>query len=273
MKKFLPFLIAIAVLILGAIFWFSRNRSAPPSTQKSTSTEPVNTIDVKDRPYVTLVPTVAGKHPPGREVTLTLSSNALNSKTVDYELEYQAGTSIQAAIGTIDLTKDQPPTTKDLLLGSCSAGGKCAYHDNVTGGSLTLRFQGGTTPKFNLKGEWNLQTMADRDGQFSSRDAKFQLDVGKSGLPASAIVIIAQTMGLPQPVTGEILAGPYGIFTNGQKLKGPAELTLRLTQPSSTVKLLGWDGKAWKEYKSSVSDKTLTATIDKLTTFIAISSQ
>ena len=273
MKKFLPFIfIALVVvgLALAGYFFFIKGGQPSATAPRPTPLEPVNTIDVKDRPYVTLAPTVGGKHPQGREVTLTLTATALNSKSVEYELEYQAGSLLQGVFGRIDLAEETLPVSKDLLLGSCSAGGKCSYHEDVTGGTLTLRFRGGDQD-FALKGEWNFQNMADREGKFSSRDGKFQLDTGKTGLPSAAIVLIAQTMGLPAAVEGDILSGPYGVFTNNHKLKGPAQLTMRLSEDVTTAKLLGFTGKTWKEYKSQVSDKTLTATVDTLTTFLAVS--
>lgn len=264
MKKIL-----LLILILFSLTGCTKN-PLPSSTSKTN--EPFNTIDIKDRPYVTLAPTVGGKHPLGREVTFNLSANALKSQSVEYELEYQAGSLLQAAFGQIDLTKDRPPLSQNLLLGSCSAGGKCAYHENVTGGTLTLRFKGGSQ-NFTLKGEWNLQKNADRAGQFSSRDAKFQIDFSKIGLPISAIVIVAQTFGLPRELDGQILAGPYGIFTNDQKFSGSAKLTLHLNETTTSANLLGWDGKSWKKYPSDIKDKTLTSTVDRLTTFVVTASQ
>jgi hypothetical protein len=262
----------ILLLILILLSLTGCTKKPLPSSAPKTN-EPVNTVDIKDRPYVTLAPTVGGRHPLGQEVTLTIHTVTLGATSVEYELEYQAGTLLQGTFGTIDLTKDKPPVSKDLLFGSCSTGGKCAYHKDVSGGSLTLRFKGGSQ-NFNLKSEWNLQTMSDRQGKFSSRDGKFQLEVGKTGLLNNTFLVMIQTMGLPRPPAGggEILAGPYGIFTNNVKLSGTAQLTLRLNQDASSAKLLGWDGQAWKEYKASLTDKTLTATIDKLTTFIVTSS-
>src|SRR3990167_7164244 len=257
----------ILLLVLILLSLTGCTKKPPPSSTPKTNNEPVNTIDVKDRPYVTLAPTIGGRHPLGQEVTLTIHTVTLGATSVEYELEYQAGTLLQGAFGTIDLTKDQPPVNKDLLFGSCSTGGKCAYHKDVSGGNLTLRFKGGSQ-NFNLKSEWNLQKMADRQGKFSSRDGKFQLEVGKTGLQNNTFLVMIQTMGLPKSVGGEILAGPYGIFTNNHQLSGTAQLTLRLNQDASSAKLLGWDGQAWKEYKSTLADKTLTATVDKLTTFI-----
>lgn len=260
----------ILLLILILFFLTGCTKKPVPSSTPKVN-EPINTIDIKNRPYVTLSPTVGGKHPAGQEVTLTIHNVTLGATSVEYELEYQAGTLLQGAFGTIDLTKEPPPVSKDLLFGSCSTGGKCAYHKDVSGGTLTLRFKGGSQ-NFNLKSEWNLQTMSDRQGKFSSRDGKFQLEVGKTGLPNNTFLVMIQTMGLPKSVSGEILAGPYGIFTNNQKLSGMAQLTMRLNQDVTSTKLLGWDGQAWKEYKSTLADKTLTATIDKLTTFVVVSS-
>lgn len=270
MKKFLPVVVILIIVVTAAVLVFKPQGGSSPATSKPTSEEPVNTIDLKDRPYVTLAPKVGGRHPVGQEIVLTLHANALNSTTVEYELDYQAGSLLQGAFGTVDLTKSQPPISKDLLFGSCSTGGKCAYHKDVTGGTLTLRFQGGDQ-NFALKGEWNIQNMGQREGKFSSRDAKFQLEIPKTGLPTSTLAVISQTLGLPAPANGEVIAGPYAIFTNNQKLSGTAKLTLRLNQNVTTAKLLGWAGKAWKEYPADTSNKTLTATIDSLTTFIAVS--
>lgn len=259
----------ILLLILILLSLTGCAKKPVPSSPPKTSNQPINTVDIADRPYVTLAPTIGGRHPAGQEITLTLHNVTLGATSVEYELEYQAGTLLQGAFGTIDLTKELPPVSKDLLFGSCSTGGKCAYHKDVSGGTLTLRFKGGSQ-NFNLKSEWNLQTMSDRQGKFSSRDGKFQIDTGKSGLSAGALVVMIQTMGLPKSVSGDILAGPYAIFTNNQKLSGTAQLTLRLNQDVTSAKLLGWDGQAWKEYKATLADKTLTASIDKLTTFVVV---
>ena len=83
MKKFLPLIIIIAVLLIGAGLFFVFKPSSGSLKPTPKPNEPVNTIDVKDRPYITLSPTVAGKHPLGREVTFTLNSTPLASQTLD----------------------------------------------------------------------------------------------------------------------------------------------------------------------------------------------
>lgn len=273
MKKFLPLIILVVVIaVIGGVFFFlnTKKAAAPAAPVRTPNPEPVNLIDLKDRPYVTLGPKVGSRHPLGQELTMVLHSVTLGSKSVEYELEYQSGSLLQGAFGTIDLTTSQPPTTKDMLLGSCSTGGKCAYNPNVEGGTLTLHYKGGQQD-FAVRGEWSLGKMTDRQGQFSSRDGKFQVDIGKTGLSTTTVVTVFQTLGLPAPVKGDVLAGPYGVFTNDQKPKGKVQLTLRLSQDVTTATLLGWTGTSWKEYKSTVANKTLTATVDSLTTFVATS--
>ena len=224
---------------------------------------------MSDRPYVTLAPTVA-RHPAGTEVEITIHTVTLGSTEAEYELEYQAGSLLQGVFGSVDFSLDKPPVSKVLLLGTCSAGGKCDYNKDVSGGTLLLRLTGGEQ-KFAVKGEWTYQLMSERDGKFSARDSKFRVDVGEKGLSANTYVIVMQPMGLPEPVEGEIIGGPYYISAGEKASIKSAELTLRLSQEVETATLLGWTGKSWKEYDSAVEDKTLTAEIDSFTTFVAIS--
>ena len=272
MKKYLPVIIIVVVILIvggiAAFFLLSSNKSQPESRKKIT--EPVNIVPVSDRPYTTLSPTSKGKHPAGTEVEITVHNPTLGATEAEYELEYQAGSLLQGAFGSIDFTIDKPPASKVILLGTCSAGGKCDYNKDVSGGTLLLRLSGGEQT-FAVKGEWTYQLMSKREGRFSSRDSKFRVDVGKKGLPASTYVIVIQTMGLPAPVEGALIGGPYHITAGENKSIKTAELTLRLSEDVEAATLLGWTGSSWKQYQSTVTDKTLTATIDRLTTFVAIS--
>lgn len=239
---------------------------AAPQAPKPKIQEPVNVVAVTDRPYVTLTPVSQGKHPVGTEIELTANNTTLGATEADYELEYQAGSLLQGAFGHLDFISEPPPTSKVLLLGTCSAGGKCDYNKDVVGGTLLLRLSGGSQ-KFAVKGEWSYQLMGERQGKFSSRDSKFRVDVGPKGLPNDAYVVVMQTMGLPKAVEGEVVTGPYYV-TAGVSTAKSAEISWRLPDSATEVKLLGWTGSAWKEYKSKVADQTLTATVDQLTTFV-----
>ena len=88
----------------------------------------------------------------------------------------------------------------------------------------------------------------------------------------SVYVIIAQTMGLPGELEGEIVAGPYlvslpkGININSRAV----QLSLRLNEVKANVKLFGWTTDGWQEYKAQISGKVLTAEVDRATTFVAV---
>ena len=276
-KKSLPIIFIVLgvvgiILILGFILFRPRAEKQLP---KPKIAEAVNTVPTSDRPYVTLEPGDSGgdnpehkDHPIGTEVLLKVYTVTLNAAEAEYELEYQAGSLLQAAIGTMSLTSEQLPIYRNMLLGSCSAGGKCDYNKDVSGGTLLLRLSGGSQ-KFAVKGEWTYQLMGEREGKFSSRDSKFRVDVGSAGLPSSTYVIIMQTMGLPEAPEGEIVAGPYHISVGKVSVKS-AEVSVRVPEEATDAKLLGWTGSDWKEYKSIVSDQTLTATVDSFTTFVVV---
>lgn len=263
-KKPLIILLAVFGLAAGGFFLIQSLKTKPQEISKKIP-EAVNTVPVSDRPYVTLEPTQS-KHPAGTEVQITVHTVTLNSTEAEYELEYQAGSLLQGAFGSMDFTFEKPPVSKVLLLGTCSAGGKCDYNQDVTGGTLLLRLSGGDQ-KFAVKGEWSYQLMSERQGQFSSRDSKFRVDVGEKGLPASQYVVVMQTMGLPDQVDGEILVGPYFISAGSAKIKS-AEASFRLSETVESAQLLSWSGSKWVEIDSEIKDQTLTADIDTLGTFL-----
>jgi hypothetical protein len=261
MKKALIIAFIVALLAaLGTGAFFLIKKSRQPAEEKSTRqpiTEPVNVIAVSKRPYVTLTPKIGGQHPPGKEVVLTIHNTTLGATQAEYELEYQAGSLLQGAFGMIDFATEPPPASKDLLLGTCSAGGACSYNEDVSGGTLLLRFSGGQET-FAVKGEWSY--------------SKFRLDVGDKGLSADTYVIIMQPMGFPGQVEGEIVAGPYHIAVAGSASVKPTSLKLRLSQEMTDVTLLGWTGSSWKEYPSELDGQELTATIDRLGTYVVVSA-
>lgn len=231
-----------------------------PSQTRPKIQEPVNTVPLEERIYSTLEITSGGQHPTGREITLAIFGGIEASK-IEYELEYQTGTLVQAGLGSIVPAEEKLPFSRDILLGSCSAGGACNYHEDVKGGTLLLRF--GDSSVGTLKGEWNYYQPGN-DGRFSSRDAKFQLEAAKL---KSSYVVIAQTIGLPKSVDGKVLAGPYHLDTTATSI-GKMELTLRLSEESETATLWLWTGKSYHKVTSQLTDKTLTATISSSGTYL-----
>lgn len=261
MKKLLTLALLLLVITnVSGCRLFRRQQAEAEPTPKPAINEPVNVIPVTERPYLSLVP-----RNDGRELTLRLGELRKPATEMEYELEYQSGTLLQGAFGELDLTGTAPFST-EILLGSCSAGGSCSYHEDVTGGTITSKYRG--EENYALKDEWRFQATADAEGMFSSRDGKFQLDAG-TALNRSAYVIVMQTAGLPSEIEGELLAGPYGVFpSNGLPQTGSGELLIRLNEDSQTATILGWDGSEWVEFETSVDGREATATVDLLEVYV-----
>jgi hypothetical protein len=262
-KKYL-ILLALSSLTLAGCGGKKTAEKPAASAKPAPINEPVNVIDLKERPFVQLSPRADG-----REIKVTLNDLKKDATSLEYELEYQAGTTLQGAFGSIDLTKDKPPTSKEVLLGSCSAGGKCTYNEGVTGGSITLKFRG--PQNYVLKDEWRFQDAKKAKGEFSSQDAKFQVKAGKT-LDASGFVITMQTSGLPKAIDGTVLSGPYGIFVSKEPAaNSKLQISMRLSEDTKTAKIYGWQENNWVAFDTKVADKTATATVPLLPVYIAVS--
>jgi hypothetical protein len=263
MKNSLKFIIPglLLVVVLAWLFWpGKKTKTSTPSQTKKV--EEINKIDIKDRPFVTMAPREDGK-----EVKLMIG-RVKNADMVEYEMEYQAAELIQGVFGTINLKDEKPPVTKDLLFGSCSKN-KCRYDEGVTGGSLTMRFEGGSAP-YALKTDFNLQQMFDRQGKFTSKDGKATLDVGVKGLTDKTFMIVAGTMGLPTDIQAEILAGPYSFLAAmSPSLKG-ATLAIQSKDDLTGAKLMFWDGKKLTELKATVGDGKISAPVTSLGTYLLV---
>jgi hypothetical protein len=264
MKQHLKYIIPVAIVLAGIFFFVSTKKTTdtvPGEGLSGRKVEPINKLPIKDRPYVTLTPRADG-----REVTLMID-NVFGATSAEYELEYQAESLIQGVFGTINLTEDQPPVSKDLLFGSCSRG-KCRFDEGVTGGSLTIRFEGKDEP-YVLKSDFNLQLMGDRQGVFTSKDIKAKLDVAAS-LPSSTFVIIANTMGLPAEVEGDIIAGPYAFLAATSPTLTGAELTIQSKEDLTDAQLLYWTGTAWSELTAELAEGKITAPVTNLGTYVLV---
>ena len=272
-KTTLITLIIIILILLGfigggfAYLKFGKKPAGKPEQGERvvTQVEKINDLELEKRPYVSLVPREDGK-----ELFLTISNLKLREAKVEYELEYQAGTMIQGVFGRIDFGEETPPVTKKLLLGSCSKG-KCKYDEDVTGGTLTLRFSGGERD-YVLREDFTLNLMSEKEGLFTSRNTKVSLDVGSQGLSASTYVVVMLTFGLPKEVKGELIAGPIGFFTTQQiPLRKEVTLTFKEVEEAEGVKAYGLVKDEWQEFEEvEVEDNSISVSVDQLTTFVLI---
>lgn len=228
----------------------STPQATPAPTQKPRKADTnVNQEPISSRPYVILSPREDGK-----AISLKIMEMKKKAVDADYEVEYSAGSLLQGAFGTIDSLQSLP-VAKEILLGSCSTGGKCTYNTGVTGGTMTLRFG---NPDFTLKQEWSFIEKANKEPIWNSRDGKFSIDVSKTKNTVG-FVIVYNTPGFPGTFEGTVLAGPYSIAATGP-LTGSATVSIRLPQDQTTGKILAYDGKTWTELKTTITDRQATAT-------------
>ncbi|MBI2309961.1 hypothetical protein HYU89_03595 [Candidatus Collierbacteria bacterium] len=254
--------IVFCFLFFGFFLSGCLSKKAEKPVERPKIQETVNRVPVDKRPYSVLSFSDSGRFPAGRELKLEIADGK-NAASIEYELEYQAGTLVQAGVGSINPKGEKLPLSRDILLGSCSAGGACSYSEDVKGGTLLLRFKGSDIGS--IKGEWNFYHPGN-DGKLASRDAKFQLDAPKL---KNSYVLVAQTLGLPPQANGELIAGPYHLETTADKT-GDMQLTMRLNEESEAVVLWRWDGKELQKIPSEFFGKTLTAKVTTSGTYLVI---
>lgn len=266
-KKLLPIIGIVLLVIVGGIFMFTRgNKTETPQEDKTLKkrkiSEPVNIIELSERPYIVIKPNTDG-----RNLTIEVDAIKKDATEAEYELEYKSGSLQQGVFGSLSLAT-LPATTKQLM-GSCSAGGSCTYHENVTGGSLVTRFIG--KENYALKTEWRYIENKDRLFLMGSTDAKFQLK--SEALGNVKLAIIGDASGLPAELKGTVVSAPYFLTIvplNTANIMGEsAELTMRANEEGD-LKIMGWDGKVWQEYAGTVDGKSITATVDLVQAYVVV---
>lgn len=250
------FLIAVGV---GIFAYMSNNKQADveQTSKKQKIEEPLNVIPVEERPVVQISPVADG-----RNIQIIIKAVKKVADSVEFELEYQAGTLLQGIFGAIDLSSIPSQVTE--LMGSCSAGGKCSYHEDVQGGSLLLRFSG--SENYTLKQDWKYVDNSAGETAFSSKDAKFQIE--SQDLANQKYLVIYNSPGYPEGLTGTPISDPYS-FAVASTLKGNARLTMRANE-DVPAKIMGWNGKEWIDFGGSMEEKMVTAKVDLMELYILV---
>lgn len=267
MKKNLPIVIAVLVIlgiVGGALAW---KMSKKPETTTQTESDkkkkvslPINTIAETERPYLTVKPLSDG-----RNIMISVFEVKKPATEAEYELEYQAGSLLQGAFGAIQL--GTLPAEAKVLLGSCSAGGACTYHEDVRGGTIITRFKG--EESYALKNEWKYIDNKAKDKEFSSKDAKFQ--ISSDVLTKVRYLTITNSPGYPDKPAGEIMSEHYALAA-GDALVGDAKVSIR-AKDSGNLTIAGWDGKTWTEFPTTMAtddDKRAEATVKLMPLYVVI---
>lgn len=256
MKKSTLLILAIVlVIVIGLLLYFVTRQKSPkePEDNQDTVIElPINTLELSQRPFLTLAPDSTG-----RSLNMTLSGAPVEG-VLEYEMIYNASGKQEGALGSIFLDSEKQPITKAILLGSKSGGGKVTYHEGVTGGSITL-----TYAEVRLKESWNYLHFDVADPTFSSTDAKFRVELGKTALKDDSVIITMKTFGYPKtglPEESAIITGPYGYFTQ-TPVKGSSTVTLTLPAGDHVEPTIyEWSGTTWKKLATTLTGETVTAT-------------
>ena len=219
---------------------------------------PTNVIEQAEAPYIKISPLADG-----RNVKIIVNEVKKQATTIEYELEYQAGSLLQGAFGEMELN-NLPVETK-ILLGTCSAGGACTYHEDVKGGTLLAKFTG--EDDYALKQGWRYFENQSGEQEFGSRDAKFL--VNSKNLARSRYLIIYNSYGYPQELPGKLKSQVYTLASSGS-LDGEAEISLKANEAGQNLVLVGYDGQEWTEFDSTVEDKTVTANAELMEAYAVI---
>jgi hypothetical protein len=262
-----PVLIAIiavvVLLVIGGGVWAWKATQKPvvveePKATKKRIVEPVNVIPVEQRPVVYISPQADG-----RNIDIVVSTVKKEAKTVEFELEYTTENLVQGGQGEFDLAT--LPAMKKWLMGSCSAGGACSYHTNVTGGDIKTRFVG--AENYALKNPWryfdNKKTKLDT---FSSKDAKFTAK--SAAFAKTTYAVVTNSPGYPEGLKGTPASEPY-VLATAADMSPETEVSIRLAEDGEAT-IMAWDGKAWTALKSTTAAKVVTASGPAADLYIAV---
>lgn len=244
----------VLLAIVGGILWKLKAKPASDNTDTSAAkkrvAEPVNVIPLEERPVARIIPEADGHN-------LSLEMIALNKSAseAEYELEYQAGTLLQGAFGALNL--GTLPTKTKVLLGSCSAGGACTYHEDVQGGNLLWRLSG--DENYAVKQDWRYIDNLAKETQISSKDAKFQLTA--TGLKTVRYLVVYNSPGYPTGLKATVDSEVY-VLAGSSQLTGSGELVIRANEESPDLSIYGWDGDTWTKFESEIDGKMVTAEIN-----------
>jgi len=265
-KILIPIIILIVLLLGGGIFALTRKKPEPEPVaekpKKTRITEPVNVIDVAKRPYVQIKP-----HADGRNISISIKEVKEEAIDMDYEMPYQTGSMQQGAFGNVSLAT--LPATEKILLGSCSAGGSCTFHEDVSGGKLTMRFNAMET--YALESDWKYVINSNSETDFSSKDSKFQ--ISSEDLAKQSYIIIYNTPGYPEGLKGDLVSEIYSLTTSSN-LTGEAELRIRASQERDLT-IMGYNGEEWIEFETttdSEDNKMAVATVDLMELYLVVSN-
>ncbi len=231
-KKFLPLILLLLgiIVVVGAYFFVTRNKDKEGTTEDETS---LIEVSLSDRPITSLTPS-----DDGHWLTLGVESIVIDAASLDYELLYKLPDGrTQGVPGSITL-KGEDEIERELLLGSESSG-KFRYDEGVDKGTLTLRFR---NEKGKLIAKFSTEfALLSGTSELASVDEDFTVSLNKK---SNEYFVVMETFGVPKVPTGDVVSGPYGVFSSASSLTGTAE--------TSSGTLYEWSGSEWVDVTSGI---------------------
>lgn len=232
LKKFFPLILLLLgiIVVVGAYFFVTRNKDKDGATEDETS---LIEVSLADRPIASLTPS-----DDGHWLTLLVEKITIDAASLDYELLYKLPDGrTQGVPGSIAL-KGENEIERELLLGSESSG-KFRYDEGVDKGTLTLRFR---NEKGKLIAKFSTEfALLSGISELASVDGDFTVSLNKR---SNEYFVVMKTFGVPEVPTGEIVSGPYGVFSSALSLTGIAEI--------STGTSYEWSGSDWVDATSGI---------------------
>lgn len=139
-KVYIGISVAIAVIVVLTLFMVLRKQSSSSAgTQKSTLPQNEALQQVENSVKVTV-----DKGADGHRVNFVVTNIPDKYTTIEYEFSYMTGSGrLQGGNSSPADIKDHG-YTKEILLGTCSAGGACTYDAGVTSIKFSIIFTAGT---------------------------------------------------------------------------------------------------------------------------------
>ncbi len=133
-------LAVLLISILSFIFIKSSKKNQQPTQNEGLTKKPQQVIPTVDS---SVIVEIDGK-PDKKHFGMKVTGIPEGTKTMEYEITYQTKDGgLPGISSSLDIESDQKEYEKeDFLLGTCSTGGKCVYHEVVSPLSVTIKFTG-----------------------------------------------------------------------------------------------------------------------------------
>jgi hypothetical protein len=264
MKKKLPIIILIILLLGGGAFFFitrDKKTEEESTVTKKKISQPVNVIDVADRPYMILTPSADGHY-----ITIGVEELKMEADELNYEMEYQTGSMLQGFQGLISL--NTLPTSEKKLFGSQSAGGAITYHEDIKGGNLLAEYDG--KEDYAVKSAWRYFTNSEDETSFSSQDTKFTIT--NASLANYSYVVIYNSPGYPGELKSELLSDPYVVRAEKSLKSISSNFEVMIKSSDENAIIMGYDGEEWQKMETEIADGMATASGPFMDAYILVKS-